>query len=111
MTQFSYSWHKIFSTKTEAEQKIPLYGSFVITLQNEEICIFRNLNGFYAIENICPHQKLPLTGSECDDKDLIRCSFHFLPINLRTGKCNSPCYDPVKIFALKIEDDGFYIEI
>ena len=111
MTQFSYTWHKIFSDINEAEQKIPLYGSMAIILHNEEICIFRNKNGFFAIENICPHQKLPLTGSACNDKDIITCSFHFLPINLRTGKCDSPHYESAKVFAMKIENDGVFVEV
>ena len=103
-------WIKIFDSLSEGIKKVPLNDSMLINLKGEEICLFVTASGFWAIENKCPHQGLPLYGSTCEN-DVLTCTFHFLPLNIRTGACLKEGYKTAKTFPVQIREDGIYIEI
>lgn len=105
------TWHLIFDSEALAKASIALMKSRAITIANENIAIFRTRSGFWAIENNCPHQNLPLKGSNCIGGDKIECPFHFLTINLKTGISGNSNYKPLKTFPVQVRNDGVYIEV
>lgn len=78
-----------------------------------EIAIFNIDNQFFAIENRCPHQNLPLADGPITDKT-ITCPFHGAVFSLVTGAIqiqpNSICENLV-IFPIKIENNVIKINI
>ncbi len=104
-------WYKIFETEVEAKSAIGLMKSRGISLDNQDIVIFRTTSGFWALENKCPHQQLPLKGSNYIGNDKIECPFHFLSINLKTGVTGNSTYKPVKTFPIQIRNDGVFVEV
>lgn len=104
-------WRKIFQSEEEATKAIALFSSIVVQIEENEICVYRTKTGFWAIENKCSHQDYPLHGSICDKNDTIVCSFHFLPVHLRTGLTGNKAYRPVKTYPVQVRPDGIYIEV
>ncbi|SLN58557.1 Toluene-4-sulfonate monooxygenase system iron-sulfur subunit TsaM1 [Roseovarius albus] len=57
-----------------------------VMLLNESICMFRDSKGkVIALENACPHRKLPLTKGRRKG-DAVECGYHGLTFN-GTGQC------------------------
>lgn len=57
-----------------------------VVLLNERICMFRDTKGqIKALENACPHRKLPLTKGRLKG-DAVECGYHGLTFN-GTGQC------------------------
>ena len=57
-----------------------------LTILNEKIVIFRTTNGDpVALEDACPHRKLPLSCGQLDD-DRVACGYHGLTFD-KTGRC------------------------
>jgi nitrite reductase/ring-hydroxylating ferredoxin subunit len=104
-------WHKIFETEAEAKLSIGLMKSRGFTIDGQDIVIFRTGSGFWALENNCPHQNLPLKGSTCIGGDKIECPFHFLTINLRTGVTGNSTYKPIKTFPIQVRNNGVFVEV
>lgn len=105
-------WHKLFVSEAEAKENIGLLKSKAYTINGEEVVIFRTNSGFWALENRCPHQDLPLKGANYTGKDTIECPFHFLSINLRTGVAGrGDTYKPVKSYPIQVRNDGVYVEV
>lgn len=102
-------WHKIFNSKEEAKASIPLNQSLKIVISETEVVVFHTKTGFWALENKCPHQDLPLEGAVCLGKDIIECPFHFLQINVRTGLAGR--FKAAKSFAVQARKDGVYVEV
>ena len=51
---------------------------------NEEIILIRK-DGIYAINNVCPHMKLPLDLGQLTEKETILCPFHNSEFSYKTG--------------------------
>ena len=61
-------------------------GPHATTLLNERVAIFRRTDGSYAaLEDACPHRKLPLSMGRVKG-DHLECGYHGLVFDC-TGKC------------------------
>ncbi|MCO4797319.1 MAG: aromatic ring-hydroxylating dioxygenase subunit alpha, partial [Amylibacter sp.] len=57
-----------------------------ITVLNQKICIFKSQSGdFVALEDACPHRKLPLSKGRIKG-DTVECGYHGLTFDC-SGKC------------------------
>lgn len=81
--------------------------------QELEVAIFNISNKFFAIENRCPHQNLPIADGFIENND-ITCPFHGAVFSLLTGEIKvnpgTNC-DNLTIFPVKIEDNLIKINI
>lgn len=90
-------------------RQIPDGGSKVIFFEQREVAIFNVRGRFYAVDNLCPHQKGPLSAGAVDG-EVIVCPLHGARFDLKTGKglagphrCDTRAYDMiVEGFDLKI---------
>ncbi|ADC72083.1 MULTISPECIES: non-heme iron oxygenase ferredoxin subunit [unclassified Thioalkalivibrio] len=67
-----------------------------------EVAIF-NLDGeFFAVENLCTHEEVPIADGELDD-DCITCPLHEAQFCLRTGEVmEPPAEDPLTRFPTRV---------
>ncbi len=72
-----------------------------------EVAVFNIDNQFFAVENRCPHQNLPLADGPVTEHN-ITCPFHGAVFSLVTGEVKvqpeSTC-DNLKIFPVKVENN------
>ena len=83
------------------------------TVKNAAIHILlANVDGtFYAIDDICPHEDVPLSTG-CLQGHLIKCSLHGSRFDLRTGHVqNDPAEDNLTTHTLCIEEDNIFLLI
>lgn len=102
------NWLEVALTSSIAD------GDYTITkVQDIEIAIFNINNQFFAIENRCPHQNLPLADGPIADNH-ITCPFHGAVFSLETGDVqvnpDNPC-EKLTVFPVKIENNLIKINI
>ncbi len=84
-------------------------GSKIFLHNRRELAIFNCEDGFYCIDNSCPHQAGPLNEGILQG-EIVMCPWHAWQVNIRTGEV---LYFPnmcVKTFQCKEEEDGIYVE-
>jgi 3-phenylpropionate/trans-cinnamate dioxygenase ferredoxin subunit len=73
------------------------------------IAVARSGDAYFAIEDICTHDGAELTGGAIEGTEII-CPRHGARFCLRTGEALSPpAYEPVRVFATKIEDGHLWV--
>ena len=73
------------------------------------IAVVRSGGDYFAIEDICTHDGAELTGGAVEGAEII-CPRHGARFCLRTGEALSPpAYEPVRVFATKIEDGRLWV--
>lgn len=81
----------------------------IVEINSVPIAIF-NINGeFYAIEDNCPHQHLPIADGLIEGCN-ITCPYHGAKFCLKTGDVLAPpAYDNLTVFPLRILDNKVQI--
>jgi 3-phenylpropionate/trans-cinnamate dioxygenase ferredoxin subunit len=73
------------------------------------IAVVRSGDSYFAIEDICTHDGAQLTGGAIEGAEII-CPRHGARFCLRTGEALSPpAYEPVRVFATKIEGGRLWV--
>ncbi len=73
------------------------------------IAVVRSGGKFYALEDICTHDGAELSGGAVEGSQII-CPRHGARFCLLTGAAlTPPAYEPVRVFATKIEDGRLWI--
>ena len=73
------------------------------------IAVVRSGGAYFAIDDICTHDGAELAGGEIEGTEII-CPRHGARFCLRTGEALSPpAYEPVRVYATKIEGDHLWV--
>ena len=64
----------------------------------------------YCFENRCPHEEVRLSLG-CIKNEKIKCALHGYSFNLETGWSSEEDLDRLKIYQVKREKTGIYIEM
>jgi 3-phenylpropionate/trans-cinnamate dioxygenase ferredoxin component len=74
------------------------------------IALFRVADEFFAIDDTCTHAQSSLSDGYIDG-DVVECAFHGAKFCVRTGRVLSlPATQPLKTFAVKIEDGSVWVD-
>jgi 3-phenylpropionate/trans-cinnamate dioxygenase ferredoxin subunit len=99
------NWVKVGSVDEFTGQVMVYRGS------EKPIAIFRLLDGFYAIEDVCSHEEASLSEGEIEN-DQVECPRHGAKFAIKTGKnLTLPAVLPVKSFSVKVENGDILVEM
>ncbi|MGK7895524.1 MAG: Rieske (2Fe-2S) protein [Xenococcus sp. (in: cyanobacteria)] len=114
-------WTKVLTT-----EELPLGERKVIKVGDQKILLINDNGKLHAVNNACPHLKLPLKKGKLTEDGAIVCPFHRSAFDLCTGEVtNWTPWPPVvgnvlgKIspeqklsdFATRIEDGSILVEV
>lgn len=111
MSKTTIRWIKIFESRTELESCVPLKRAWQVEADRKSICIVHASDGFYAVQDKCPHNGASLSRGYCSDVNSIVCPLHRYHFDLKTGRALSGIGDRLVTYPLKIEDNGVYLGI
>jgi 3-phenylpropionate/trans-cinnamate dioxygenase ferredoxin subunit len=97
-------WVKVLS-KQELIQ--PDFVKMVVA-NGKKICLVKNDNKFYAIQNTCPHAGGILSGGWCNHGNIV-CPLHRYEYNLITGRGAEGQGDYIDIYPTQLKEDGLYL--
>jgi nitrite reductase/ring-hydroxylating ferredoxin subunit len=75
-----------------------------------ELCLVRNQNQLFAVENRCPHAGGDLSEGWCENGNLV-CPVHRYQYNLKTGRGATGQGDYVYTYPVEQRADGIYVQI
>jgi len=89
---------------------VPVGQSRCFKFGGLEIGLFRHANGFFAIDNICPHRGAPLHEGLVADGQ-VTCPWHQWQFQLRDGVCRNIPNIQISTYPVEVRDDAIWIEI
>jgi nitrite reductase/ring-hydroxylating ferredoxin subunit len=112
--------------KVLAENELPQDARKVVKVEQRAILLLHHNNQIYAVENSCPHLKLPLQKGKITDDGAIVCPFHRSVFDLSTG--NPKEWSPfppgvgklmgmiskekaLSVFSTRVEEGSIWVEI
>ena len=91
--------------------RIPENLSYPITVEDEEIVLFKQDGKVYALFDRCSHADFPLSQGQVLP-GIIKCRAHGAEFDLCTGKALcAPAFAPVKVYDVVIEGDDVFLEL
>ena len=80
-----------------------------IAVGRRMVAVVRSGDAYFAIEDVCTHDGAELTGGAVEGTEII-CPRHGARFCLRTGQAlTPPAYEPVRVFATKIESGHLWV--
>ncbi len=90
---------------------IPKLGSRVVRTSDKEIGVFRTDDDrVFAINNLCPHKKGPLSQGIVFG-DTVQCPLHNWRISLVDGKAEAPDEGETPCYQTKIENGIVFLAV
>jgi len=104
-------WFMIFSSMEKAREMVGLNKVVAVELGEKRICLARTEKGFYALDEKCPHQNLPITrGGFCENGHIV-CPFHRYSWNLETGRETRRHEDNIRFYKVEERENGLFVGV
>jgi len=81
----------------------------LVTVNGDDVALFRRGDEIFALGNQCPHQG----GSLCDgfvEGDIAICPLHGWEFDLRSGACMTVPGESVAFYAVTVKDGAVFVE-
>lgn len=102
---------KIFNSIEDAAKQIPLNKAITLKVAGRKICLAHTTQGFFAVNDKCPHNGASLGSGFCAEDNSIVCPVHRYRFDLQTGRAKSGLGDAVRTYPVEVRQDGVYILI
>jgi len=89
---------------------IPIDQSRCLELGGLQVGLFRNADGFFAIDNICPHRGAPLHDGVVSD-GIVTCPWHQWRFQLADGICRSMPNIRITTYTVEVREGAIWIDI
>ncbi len=79
-------WYKVFDSLEEAQAELPLRGTMQLEAGGRRVCLARTQDGFFAIDDACPHFGASLSSGTLNNLNEVVCPWHSYRFHLKTGE-------------------------
>ncbi len=79
-----------------------------IDVNGKKLCLIKNQNEIYIIQNTCPHAGGILSGGWCKEGNIV-CPVHRWEYNLKTGRGAEGQGDYITVYPNEVREDGIYV--
>jgi nitrite reductase (NADH) small subunit len=87
---------------------VPLGEGRAVEIDGRRVAVFQTRNGWYALDQQCPHRGGPLTDGIVAD-GCVTCPLHDRRFDLSTGRCHSDDLR-VSVYAVEIHDGDVWVD-
>jgi len=105
------TWFQLFSSEATAKETIQLNQIFPTQIGKHRICVVHTKEGFFAVNEKCPHNGASLSNGYCSDDMAIVCPVHRYRFDLKTGRAKSGIGDVVQTYPIEVRENGVFIGI
>lgn len=104
-------WVTVFENLSESIKTFPVNSSKTIRIGTYTICLSRLHDGFFALDDKCPHEGISLSKGRCLPQGAIECPWHQYLFDVRTGKnIGNTCSDNTT-YIVSIENNELRIKV
>lgn len=79
-----------------------------IKVDGKKLCLIKNQQKIYVIQNTCPHAGGILSGGWCKEGNIV-CPIHRWEYNLTTGRGAEGQGNYIDIYSTELREDGLYV--
>ena len=81
-----------------------------VCVRDIELALFRRTDRVYAVENLCPHQHIPVLAEGGLEGDILTCPMHGWQFDITDGKCvHASCH--LRTFETIVKDGAVFIDL
>jgi nitrite reductase/ring-hydroxylating ferredoxin subunit len=102
-------WYKLFESRTAAEQMLAKGKVCTLEVNRKRICFVHAEDGFYAMNDRCPHNGASLGNGYCTAEGSVVCPVHRYHFDLKTGRAKSGLGDAVRTFPVEVRENGVFV--
>jgi len=88
---------------------LPPGQAALVTVDGEDVALFRRRDEIFAIGNQCPHQGGSLSDGFVEG-DIVTCPLHGWEFDLRSGACMTVPGESVPRYTVTVEDDAVFLD-
>ena len=103
------TWLKLFDSLIAANNQIAVGRVTTVQVGKKKICIAHTTEGFFAVNDKCPHNGASLGNGYCTDEGSVVCPVHRYHFDLKTGRAKSGGGDFVQTYPIEAREDGVFI--
>jgi nitrite reductase/ring-hydroxylating ferredoxin subunit len=92
------NWHRVC-----AETDLEPGAGAVFKVAGRDVLLLRAEDGFYALDNTCPHAASPI-GAATFDGETVTCRHHYMRFDIRTGVCPDAPSWCAQTYPVRIRD-------
>lgn len=104
-------YYKIYDFEQHGQNPQELHTVRTIDVEGQRICLVRLKEGYYAIDDRCPHAGARLGLGKCDEEGRVICPVHRYKYDAKTGRGLPSQGDYVKTYLVETRNDGVYIAL
>jgi nitrite reductase/ring-hydroxylating ferredoxin subunit len=104
-------WIKVFTSESEAKQRIHRDKPQLVILDGKRICVVLHADKFFAVQDSCTHSGASLSAGQLNYLGEIICPLHNYCFNLQTGTELSSRSADLTTYPIKIDETGFFIGV
>ena len=102
-------WYKLFDSVIAARQMLGIGHVTTMQVGKKKICIAHTSEGFYAMNDKCPHNGASLGNGHCTSEGSVVCPLHRYHFDLKTGRAKSGLGDCVQTYPIEIREEGVFV--
>ena len=102
-------FYKIFESLADANAQVGEERLTTVQVKNKKICVAHTKEGFFAVNDKCPHNGASLGNGFCTADGSIVCPVHRYSFSLKNGRATSGGGEAVRTYPLEFRDDGVFI--
>ncbi|RYD81461.1 MAG: hypothetical protein EOP53_06320 [Sphingobacteriales bacterium] len=102
-------WHHIAYPHEITDAAFPVNTLKQLKLDSRKYTLARTKEGFFAVDDACPHAGGSLSNGWCDAKGNVICPLHRYGFNLKTGRNAAGSGPSTRAYATDLRTDGLYI--
>ncbi len=102
-------WHKLFDSLESAQAHIEIGRVTTLEIARKKICLAHTSEGFFAVNDKCPHNGASLGNGRCTSENSIVCPVHRYHFDLKTGRSKSGLGSYVEPYPIEIRPEGIFI--
>lgn len=106
-----HHWIKIYDSLQALENNITMNRSEVFMLKGEKVCVAHTKDGYYAVQDKCPHNGASLHQGFCTEQNEIVCPIHRYKFDLKSGKANAGGSYTLKTYPIEFREQGVFIGV
>jgi nitrite reductase (NADH) small subunit len=91
-------------------EDLPVGKSCSVQLGESQVGLFRTPEGFFAIDNICPHRGAPLHDGMVAD-GYVTCPWHQWQFQLGDGVCRNIPKVRVASYPVEVRDGAIWVDL
>ena len=103
------NWYKLFDSEVAANEQLEIGCVETMTVGRKKICIAHTTEGFFALNDKCPHNGASLGNGYCTSEGSVVCPMHRYHFDLKTGRAKSGLGDFVETYPIEIREEGVFI--